>query len=92
MQRARQRILAGTQLARDRLQRAFSFGEHAVEILRVVLVMMTALGLAHHGTARAWTRSGHMVTAAIAYFDLGGGNSPIVERIVEIMASHPEPS
>jgi hypothetical protein len=62
-----------------------------VKIHCFVRILVVGLTFAFHGTAQAWTRSGHMVTAAIAYFDLGGADSPIIERIVEIMDSHPEP-
>lgn len=45
-----------------------------------------------HGAASAWTVSGHMTAAAVAYYDLGGPSSPIVKKIVEVMDSHPDPS
>lgn len=40
--------------------------------------------------ALSWSNAGHMTTAVIAYYDLGGANSPIVKKIVAIMASHPD--
>lgn len=42
-------------------------------------------------SAGAWTNAGHMAAAAIAYYDLGGANSPVVKKIVGIIASHPDP-
>lgn len=39
----------------------------------------------------AWTRPGHMVTAAIAYEDLMATDPALVDQIVEIMSAHPEP-
>lgn len=62
-----------------------------MNILRSLSSVTAGLILAFHGTAYAWTRSGHMVTAAIAYYDLGGASSPIVNQIVEMMDNHPEP-
>lgn len=39
----------------------------------------------------AWSRPGHMVTAAIAYRELMASDPKVVARIIEILASHPEP-
>lgn len=40
--------------------------------------------------AGAWTRAGHMVSAAIAYDDLAERDPKVIEQIVAIMAHHPE--
>jgi hypothetical protein len=40
--------------------------------------------------ASAWTRAGHMVTAAIAYDDLAAKNPKIVDAIVALMDNHPD--
>lgn len=45
--------------------------------------------LASH-SAVAWTRAGHMVTAAIAYDELEASDPAVVDRIVEILSHHPE--
>ena len=40
--------------------------------------------------AAAWTRAGHMVSAAIAYHDLAMRDPKVIEQVVAIMAHHPE--
>jgi hypothetical protein len=40
--------------------------------------------------ACGWTRSGHMLTAAIAYEELNARSPKTIERIMEIMSRHPE--
>lgn len=61
------------------------------EWLVAPLCALSALLLCN-GSALAWTRPGHMVTAAIAYDELMTSDPKIVDRIIEIMASHPEPA
>jgi S1/P1 Nuclease len=41
-------------------------------------------------SALAWTRAGHMVTAAIAYDELEANDPVVVDRIIEILSHHPE--
>lgn len=41
-------------------------------------------------SAFAWTRAGHMVTAAIAYDELAAKDPAVIDRIMAIMAHHPE--
>ena len=40
--------------------------------------------------ASAWTRPGHMVTAAIAYDDLAVHDGKIIDQVVALMANHPD--
>src|SRR5262245_29642778 len=40
--------------------------------------------------AHAWTRPGHMVTAAIAYDDLAAGDGAVIARLGELLAQHPD--
>lgn len=53
-------------------------------------IAMLAAALIANGPADAWTRAGHMVTAAIAYDDLAPHDSAIIDRIIDIEAHHPE--
>lgn len=54
-------------------------------------VLFLAIVLASHAqVAGAWSRSGHMITAAIAYDDLIARNPQIIAQIEEIMAKHPD--
>jgi hypothetical protein len=41
-------------------------------------------------SASAWTRSGHMVSGAIAYEELNARDPRVLAQILEIMARHPE--
>ena len=53
--------------------------------------ILAAIGLALVAQAAgAWSRPGHMVTAAIAYDDLLARDPRIVAQIDEIMAKHPD--
>jgi hypothetical protein len=58
--------------------------------LAIALVTICAWLMAV-GPASAWSRPGHMVTAAIAYQELMATDPKVVDRILAIMASHPEP-
>jgi hypothetical protein len=40
--------------------------------------------------AAAWTRAGHMVSAAIAYDDLAARDPQVIDKVVALMASHPD--
>jgi S1/P1 Nuclease len=40
--------------------------------------------------ALAWTRAGHMVTAAIAYDELAAHDPKVIEQIIDILDHHPE--
>jgi len=40
--------------------------------------------------AEAWTRAGHMVTAAIAYDDLKAHDQAVIDRIVTLIQTHPD--
>ena len=40
--------------------------------------------------AAAWTRPGHMVTAAIAYDDLAAHDPKVLDRVLELLAAHPD--
>lgn len=63
--------------------------------IRTTLQLVMAVGLtwlALAGPASAWTRPGHMVSAAIAYRELMRTDPSAVARIMAIMATHPEPA
>jgi len=59
--------------------------------LRTILVAGLAW-LALGESALAWTRPGHMVSAAIAYREVMRTDPAAVTRILAIMAAHPEPA
>lgn len=40
--------------------------------------------------ARAWTRPGHMVTAAIAHDDLAVTDRDVIEHVGSLLARHPD--
>lgn len=48
------------------------------------------LALALPAAAQAWTRPGHMVSAAIAYEDLAVRNPDALKRLLAIAAQHPD--
>ena len=54
------------------------------------LCLLVALGLGSL-PAVAWTRPGHMVTAAIAYDQLRATDPKIIDEIIRIIADHPDP-
>jgi hypothetical protein len=58
-------------------------------ILRTLCLSIAVLA-ALHGPARAWSRAGHMVTAAIAYDELSAHHPEVIGRVLEIIAHHPE--
>ncbi|WP_312164334.1 S1/P1 nuclease [Phenylobacterium sp.] len=49
-----------------------------------------ALVLAIPASAHAWTRPGHMVTAAIAYDELAASDPETLQRLLAIAAHHPD--
>lgn len=53
-----------------------------------VLALVAALGLAT--SAGAWTRPGHMVTAAIAYDEIGRLRPDLLTRLAAILDAHPD--
>ena len=58
--------------------------------LQMALLACGAWALAD-APAAAWTRAGHMVSAAIAYNELAAHDTKVIDRIIQIMAHHPEP-
>ena len=58
--------------------------------LQMALLACGAWALAD-APAAAWTRAGHMVSAAIAYNELATHDTKVIDRIIQIMAHHPEP-
>jgi hypothetical protein len=67
--------------------------EKAVEDFMRCLTLVVGCALAFasmNGAAMAWTRAGHMVTAAIAYDDLAAHDSAVIDRIAALMQSHPD--
>jgi hypothetical protein len=55
----------------------------------LTLLVATALAL-HAQTAGAWSRQGHMLTAAIAYEELAAHDPQVLAKIDELMAKHPD--
>lgn len=58
--------------------------------MRKITLATTILATLAIHPAFAWTRAGHMVTAAIAYDELAAHDPQVIDRIMEIMAHHPE--
>jgi len=58
--------------------------------MRKTALAFAALTLFVGQPAFAWTRAGHMVTAAIAYDELMASDPRIVDRIVDMLSHHPE--
>jgi len=56
----------------------------------ILLTPITLLILLLAAPAHAWTRPGHMVTAAIVYEELKAQDPGIVREILRIMSHHPE--
>ncbi len=53
-------------------------------------LLAAALILAIPASAQAWTRPGHMVTAAIAYDELATSDPKALQRLLAIAAHHPD--
>ncbi len=53
-------------------------------------LLATALALTLHAPAQAWTRPGHMVTAAIAYDELAARDPKALQKLLLIAAQHPD--
>ena len=53
----------------------------------VALLLATVLPCS---TALAWSRPGHMVSAAIAYQELSAQDRKIIEKIVALAEKHPD--
>jgi len=59
--------------------------------MKLPLVALSALlSLLNGDGAFAWSKPGHMITAAIAYRELATQEPKIVEQIVALMAQHPD--
>ncbi|MBV2150076.1 hypothetical protein KRZ98_17680 [Sphingobium sp. AS12] len=57
----------------------------------IVFTMIAIVIVVSPSPAQAWTRPGHMAVAAIAYRELARDHPLIVDKIVTLMADHPEP-
>lgn len=53
-------------------------------------ILAAALALTLHAPAQAWTRPGHMVTAAIAYDQLATKDPAALKRLLALAAQHPD--
>lgn len=53
-------------------------------------LLAAALALTLHAPAQAWTRPGHMVTAAIAYDELAARDPKALQKLLAIAAQHPD--
>ncbi len=58
--------------------------------MRKIALAAAVLTTLTYQPAFAWTRAGHMVTAAIAYDELAARDPQIIDRIMEIESHHPE--
>lgn len=58
--------------------------------MRGVLLLVIALLAGFPGMARAWTRPGHMVTAAIAYDEIVRRRPDLVPVIAALLDAHPD--
>jgi hypothetical protein len=54
------------------------------------LLFSTALLAAAYQSAAAWSPEGHMVTGAMAYEELRATDPRVIEKILELMAQHPD--
>ncbi|MET0626696.1 MAG: S1/P1 nuclease [Pyrinomonadaceae bacterium] len=52
----------------------------------LVLMVVTCLAASD---ARAWSKAGHMVTGAIAYYDLKANDRQTLDRVINILREHP---
>lgn len=57
--------------------------------MKLSLIVVTA-ALIHCSTALAWSRPGHMVTAAIAYQELNAQQRELLDKIVALAERHPD--
>jgi hypothetical protein len=57
--------------------------------MKPIVTLLLALALPY-STASAWSRSGHMVSAAIAYDELSAQEPRIIDRIVALAEEHPD--
>ncbi len=60
-----------------------------MKLLRKAACSLVALALAA-GPAGAWTRPGHMVTAAIAYDEIEKRRPDLIDTIGAILDAHPD--
>lgn len=58
--------------------------------MRIFALLATCLCLAAPSAALAWTRPGHMVTAAIAYDELAARDPEALQRLLDLAARHPD--
>ncbi len=52
--------------------------------------LLLGAALVSAGPAAAWTRQGHMLTAAIAYDDLAARDPAVLDTIAALLAKHPD--
>lgn len=55
-----------------------------------IVLVMTIVAGSLSSPAGAWTRPGHMVTAAIAFHDLEARDGAVIDRIALLLDSHPD--
>lgn len=61
-------------------------------MLRRLAAALVAVALSAPQAAHAWTRQGHMVTAAIAYDALMARDPKLVDELLELLSHHPDPA
>jgi hypothetical protein len=57
---------------------------------RSVAAALLVLLMCPSGAVLAWSRGGHMVSAAIAYEELAAHDADVLRRLVQIMDAHPD--
>lgn len=57
---------------------------------RAAAAALLVLLMCPSGAVLAWSRGGHMVSAAIAYEELAAHDSDVLRRLVQIMGAHPD--
>ncbi|HEX6039095.1 S1/P1 nuclease [Longimicrobium sp.] len=55
---------------------------------RTMSLLLLAAGLAFPATAHAWNKSGHMLTGALAYYQLRQSDPAAIPRIIEVLQQH----
>src|SRR5688500_13078360 len=61
----------------------------ATDLMKTCALLLLA-ALFHCSAAMAWSRPGHMVTAAIAYEELRAQDPKVLERIIALAERHPD--
>jgi hypothetical protein len=58
--------------------------------MRIATVLLATLSIAFASPAQAWTRPGHMVTAAIAWKEVEAHRPDLIGPLGQLLAAHPD--